>query len=70
MLTFVAILEVTCIELDSRLCGINLHGTAALGVGDASSEAQLTFLFLVEYVAVVKSATVLNLFVVGNEKKP
>ena len=57
--------EVSSIKLHARLCGVALQSTAALRLGNAGSEAQLAFFFLVQHVVVVEAMSELNLLVVG-----
>jgi len=61
----VAVQVVTCIQLHARLCGPAFQCASALGVCQLGSEAQLAFLFLIEYIVVVVSVTKLNLLVIS-----
>lgn len=57
--------EVASIELQSGLCGIHFHGTAADRLYESGCKTHLAFLVLVEDIVVVKAAAILDLFVVG-----
>ena len=64
MLSLDASQEVAGVHLQTWLCGVNLHGAAAHRILDLSSETQLAFLFLVQYIVMVVALTVLDLLVV------
>ena len=57
--------EVASVHLKTWLCSIDFHSTAACWVLDAGSEAQLAFLFLVQYIVVVIALTILDLLIVS-----
>ena len=64
ILTLLACSKVVGIDLNARLGGIDVHRAAALWLVDACGKTQFAFLFLVEYIAVVVTRTVADLFVV------
>ena len=57
--------EVTCVELQSRLCSIHFHGSTAHWFNESCSKAHLPFLVFVEYIVMVKATAVLDLLVVS-----
>lgn len=59
-----AVFEVACIQLQTWLCCIYLHCSSAVRFMESCCEAEFTFLFFVQYVVVVVSASVLQLFIV------
>ena len=64
MLTLDACQEVTCVHLQTWLCGVNLHGAAAYRILDASSKAQLALFLFVQYIVMVVARTILNLLII------
>ena len=62
---FVAIQEITGVELQTWFGGINLHGASALGLCQLGGKAQFTLFLLVQYIVMVETVTELNLLVVS-----
>ena len=65
VLTHSTVAEIGSIKLHSRLRGVNLQCATALRLRHLGSKTQLTFFFLVQYVVVVVTRTILYLLVVG-----
>ena len=61
----VTIQEVACVELQTRLGGIDLKGTSTLGLGNSGGKAQFTLFLFVQHIVVVEAVTKFDLLVVG-----
>ena len=65
VLSLVAVSPVVSVKLYSRLCCVNLHGSATYRLCNLGGKAQLSFLFLVQNIAMVVACAILYLLVIG-----